>query len=233
MSAKAPLLAPPAGCLRANSVGQAVKLLETKVLAMSDQSLSRDEVLDIFKEADALLNGHFILSSGLHSPVFLQKMLVFQRPDLTEKLCAAIAHKVRAVFGDLPKLVVAPAVGAIIPGYETARQLGLPGIFVERENGKFALRRGFSIEPGTKVIVVEDIVTTGLSSRECIECVRENGGEVMGLFCIIDRSAGQADVGVPLHALAEYEVPAYPADALPPELAKLPAVKPGSRSLKS
>lgn len=199
---------------------------------MADNGLSKEEVLDIFRQADALLTGHFILSSGLHSPIFLQKMRVFMRPDLTERLCAAIADKVREIFGDKPKMVVAPAVGAIIPGYETARQMGVPGIFVERENGEFALRRGFTIEPGTPVVIVEDIVTTGLSSRECIECARENGADVLGLFCIIDRSAGKADVGVPLHALAEYEVPAYPADALPPELAELPAVKPGSRSLK-
>lgn len=190
-----------------------------------------DEVLEIFREAGAILEGHFILSSGLRSPVFLQKALVFRRPDLTERLCGALAAKVRERgFGDA-QLVVSPAMGGLIPGYETARQLGLPAIWVEREGGTFQLRRGFSIAPGTSVLLVEDIVTTGLSSREAIACIEAAGGRVMACACLIDRSAGVADLGRPLVALADYAVPAYPADALPPELAALPAVKPGTRGL--
>jgi orotate phosphoribosyltransferase len=126
--------------------------------------------------------------------------------------------------------VVGPAVGGIIPAYETSRHLGVPAIWVEREAGTFRLRR-FEIAPGARVVIVEDIVTTGLSIRETIDCLRAIGAEVVAAACIIDRSAGQVDVGVPLVALAEYAVPAYPADALPPELAAIPPVKPGSRSL--
>ena len=126
--------------------------------------------------------------------------------------------------------VVGPAVGGLIPAYETSRHLGVPAIWVEREQGMFRLRR-FEIEPGARVVIVEDIVTTGLSIRETVQCMRELGAEVAAAACIIDRSAGKADVGVPLVALAEYEVPAYPADQLPPELAAIPPVKPGSRNL--
>jgi orotate phosphoribosyltransferase len=124
-------------------------------------------------------------------------------------------------------------VGGIIPGYETARHLGVPSMYVEREGGEFKLRRGFSIEPGARVVMVEDIVTTGLSSRECIAAIRAAGGNVVAAACIVDRSAGRADVGVPLIALASLDVPAYPADALPPELAAIPIEDPGSRRLSA
>jgi orotate phosphoribosyltransferase len=191
-----------------------------------------DEVLAIFRECGALLEGHFILSSGLRSPVFLQKALVFRRPDKTEILCRALAQKIRAEgYGDVSQ-VVSPAVGGIVPGYETARQLGLPAIYTERVDGRFQLRRNFSVAAGEKVIVVEDIVTTGLSIRECVEALQALGANVVAAACIIDRSGGEADVGVPLVALTEYRVPAYPADQLPPELAAIPAVKPGSRGLQ-
>lgn len=192
--------------------------------------MNRDDVLDIFRSCGALLEGHFILSSGLRSPTFLQKALVFRRPDLAEKLCKALADKITASGLEFTQ-VVSPAVGGIIPGYETARHLKKPAIYTERVDGKFALRRGFSIEKGEKVIVVEDIVSTGLSIRECVDCLKDLGADVVAAACLVDRSAGEADVGVPLIALAEYKVPAYPADALPPELAALPAVKPGSRGL--
>jgi orotate phosphoribosyltransferase len=188
-------------------------------------------VLDEFRAAGALLEGHFILSSGLRSPVFLQKAKVFADARRTEKLCAALASKVKAALGETPDVIVSPAVGGIVPGYEMGRQMELPAIYVEREEGAFRLRRGFELSPGQKVLVVEDIVTTGLSSRECIESLKETGADVLAEACLIDRSGGQADVGVPLIALATVEFPAYPADALPPELAKLPAIKPGSRGL--
>jgi len=193
--------------------------------------MTTDEVLAIFRSCGALLEGHFILSSGLRSPVFLQKALVFSRPDKTEVLCRALAQKIRAEgYGDVSQ-VVSPAVGGIIPGYETARHLGVPAIYTERVEGRFQLRRNFSIAPGEKVIVVEDIVSTGLSIRECVEAIKALGADVVAAACIIDRSGGEADIGVPLVALTKYKVPAYPADALPPELAAIPAVKPGSRGL--
>jgi orotate phosphoribosyltransferase len=188
------------------------------------------EVLDIFRSAGAVLEGHFILTSGLRSPVFLQKARVFMHADKTERLCRALAERIRAEVPGRIDYVVGPAVGGLIPAYETSRHLGAPAIWVEREQGVFRLRR-FEIEPGARVVIVEDIVTTGLSIRETIECMRNLGAEVAAAACIIDRSAGKADVGVPLVALAEYEVPAYPADNLPPELAAIPPVKPGSRSL--
>ena len=193
--------------------------------------MTQDEILDIFRQCGALLEGHFILSSGLRSPIFLQKQRVFMHPDKAEILCRALAHKIRAEgYGEVSQ-IVSPAVGGIIPGYETARHLGVPAIFTERVEGRFQLRRGFEVKPGEKVIVVEDIVTTGLSIRECISCLREIGADVVAAACLVDRSAGEADVGVPLVALTQYKVPAYSADALPPELAAIPAVKPGSRGL--
>ena len=194
--------------------------------------MTKDEVLAIFRECGAMLEGHFILSSGLRSPVFLQKARVFQYAAQTEKLCRALADNIRADgFGDVTK-VVSPAIGGIIPGYETSRHLGVPALYTERVDGKFELRRGFEIEPDDKVIVVEDIVSTGLSIRECVEALRGIGANVVAAACLIDRSGGEADVGVPLVSLIEYKVPAYPADQLPPELAAIPAVKPGSRGIQ-
>jgi len=191
-----------------------------------------EDVLEEFRAAGALRHGHFVLSSGLHSGMFLQKNLVFMHPDRTERLCRALAQRIRDQAGRID-VVVSPAVGAIIPGYETARQLGVPSLYVEREGGEFRLRRGFQLTPGARVAMVEDIVTTGLSSRECIEAIRKAGGDVVCAGCIVDRSGGRADVGAPLIALASLDVPAYPADALPPELAALPIEDPGSRRLSA
>lgn len=193
-------------------------------------SMTQEDVLAEFRAAGALLEGHFILSSGLRSPVFLQKVFVFQDPRRTERLCAALAAKAREAFGPID-VVVSPAVGGIIPGYETARHLGARAIYVEREDGVFRLRRGFAIAPGERVLMVEDIITTGLSSRECLAALQEHPGELVGAACLIDRSGGRAEIGVARVALAVLDVPSYPADALPPELAALPAVKPGSRGL--
>ncbi len=193
--------------------------------------MNTDDVLSEFRAAGALLEGHFILSSGRHSPVFLQKAFVFMDPVRTEKLCKALAEKV--IAADLGPLdaIIAPAVGGIIPGYETSRHLQIPSMFVERENGSFCLRRGFSLKKGAKVLIVEDIVTTGLSSRECIEAVRALGADVVAEACLIDRSGGKADVGAPLIALASVDFPTYDANELPAELASIPAHKPGSRDL--
>jgi orotate phosphoribosyltransferase len=193
-------------------------------------TLTAEEALDEFRAAGALLEGHFVLSSGLHSPVFLQKMFVFQDPARTERLCRALAAEAHEAFGPID-VVASPAVGGIVPGYETARWLGAKAIFVERENGVFTLRRGFAIAPGARVLLVEDIITTGLSSRECLAALREHPGKIVGAACLIDRSGGKAEIGVPRIALATLDIPAYAPDALPPELAALPAVKPGSRAL--
>lgn len=192
--------------------------------------MTQDEVLAEFREAGALLEGHFILSSGLRSPVFLQKMLVFQDPVRTARLCAALAKKVTAQFGQVD-LIVSPAMGGIIPGYETARALGCNAVFVERDNGVFQLRRNFEIPAGARVVMVEDLVTTGLSSRECIAAIRDYPGQLLGAACLIDRSNGTADIGVPLVALCTLDIPSYPADALPPHLSAIPPIKPGSRGL--
>jgi len=189
-----------------------------------------DETLAEFRDSGALLEGHFILSSGRRSAVFLQKMLVFQDPVRTERLCRALANKITKHFGQVD-VIVSPAMGGIIPGYETARALGCRAIFVEREDGEFRLRRNFSIEPDDRVVMVEDMVTTGLSSRECLAALRQYPGELLGAACLIDRSNGRADIGVPLVALTSLDVPDYDPAELPPELAAIPAVKPGSRGL--
>ncbi|MHA6720176.1 orotate phosphoribosyltransferase [Sphingomonas sp. RS6] len=192
--------------------------------------MTDNAILDEFRDAGALLEGHFILSSGLRSPVFLQKMRIFEDPVRTGRVCGALGALIRETFGQID-IVVSPAIGGIIPGYETARALGCKAVFVEREDGEFQLRRGFEIPEGARVVMVEDIVTTGLSSRECIAAIRKHPGELVGAACIVDRSNGKADVGVPLISLTRLDVPAYPADQLPPELAAIPAVKPGSRAI--
>ena len=191
--------------------------------------MTDDEVLAEFRAAGALLEGHFILSSGLRSPVFLQKMRIFEDPVRTQRICGALAQVIRREFGQVD-LVVSPAIGGIIPGYETARALGCKAVFVEREDGEFQLRRGFEIAEGARIVVVEDITTTGLSLRECVDAIRAYPGVLLGAACIIDRSNGRADVGLPLVTLCRLDVPAYPADQLPPELERIPAVKPGSRA---
>jgi orotate phosphoribosyltransferase len=193
--------------------------------------MNTDDVLNEFRGAGALREGHFILASGRHSPMFLQKNLVFQFPDRTARLCKALAEKIEAQVGK-PDVIVSPAVGAIIPGYETARWLGVPALYVEREEGKFRLRRAFKIAPGAKVVVIEDVITTGGSFRESVEPIVEAGGEVLACACIVDRSGGKAEVGFPLVALATVDVPSYAPDELPPELAAIPAEEPGSKRLK-
>lgn len=193
--------------------------------------MNADDVLEEFRSAGALLQGHFILSSGLRSPVFLQKMTIFSDPVRTERLCSALAEAITARFGRID-IVVSPAIGGIVPGYETARHLGAKAIFVERDpGGPFTLRRGFTIPSGTRAVIVEDIVTTGLSARECLASLKDEAGEVVGAACLIDRSGGRGEIGLPLVSLAALDIPTYPADALPPELAAIPAIKPGSRAM--
>ncbi len=193
--------------------------------------MNQDEVLREFEEAGALLKGHFVLSSGLHSDTYLNKSIVSMYPDRTERLCRALAEKAITHFGNQIDYVIAPAMGAIIYGYETARHLNKPFMFTERVNGAFELRRGFSIEQDARILVIEDIVSTGLSARECIDAVRGLGGNVIGLACLIDRSNGTADVGVNIAPLASLAVEAWPADQLPEHLKSIPPIKPGSRGI--
>jgi orotate phosphoribosyltransferase len=196
---------------------------------MMENKALQEQIMDEFRAAGALLEGHFILSSGLHSPVFLQKMFVFQDPARTERVCKALAGVIEKRFGKID-IVVSPAIGGIVPGYETARHLGAKAIFVERVDGQFQLRRGFTIEKGARVLMVEDIITTGLSSRECLAAIAAYPGNLLGAACLIDRSGGKAELPVPMVSLVTLDIPAYPADQLPPELAALPATKPGSRA---
>ncbi|ABM44994.1 orotate phosphoribosyltransferase [Bartonella bacilliformis str. Heidi Mejia] len=192
--------------------------------------MNTQDVINIFKQADAILEGHFILTSGRHSATFLQKAKVFMHADLTEKLCRGLAQEIKRHVEGKIDYVVGPAIGGLIPSYETSRHLGVPSIWVERENGVFRLRR-FEVEKGARVVIVEDIVTTGLSIRETIEALVAVEADVVASACIIDRSGGKVDVGVPLIALAEYEIVSYTRDTLPHELSKIPAVKPGSRDI--
>ena len=194
--------------------------------------MTRDEVLNEFRAAGALLEGHFILTSGLRSPRYLQCARVMMDPVRGARLCQALARKIEAGLGKgAIDVVISPAMGGVVVGYELARQLGVESMFTEREGGKFAFRRGFAVRPGARVLMAEDIVTTGLSSRECIACIEADGGKVVAASCLVDRSDGEVNVGVPLFALAGLKVPAYEADKLPPELAAIPAIKPGSRAL--
>ena len=194
-------------------------------------TMTPDDVLAEFEKSGALLKGHFILSSGRHSDTFLQKALVFQYPQRTAKLCKALALKIKAKVRKRIDAIVSPAVGGIIPGYETARQLKLPAMFVERQEGAFQLRRNFHLDKTMNVIIVEDVVSTGLSSRECIDAVRKTGANVVALACLIDRSGGDAKFDVPFVPLARLKVPSWEADKLPKHLKGIPAVKPGSRGL--
>ena len=194
------------------------------------RTMTDDEIIAEFRAADALLEGHFILSSGLRSPRYLQCARVLMDPARAERLARALAHKIPAELRNRIDAVVSPAMGGVIIGHEMGRALGRPAMFVERPSGTFELRRGFHLDRGTKVLMVEDVVTTGLSSREAIEAVRGAGGDVIAEAALVDRSGGQADLGVPFVPLIRIDVPTYEADAVPPELASIPAVKPGSRA---
>jgi len=195
--------------------------------------VDKDAVLDEFRAAGALLEGHFVLSSGRHSNAYMQCARVLMDATRASRLCAALADKIRARIDASFDLVVSPAMGGVVVGYEMGRQLGVPAIFMERVDGTFALRRGFDIPAGARCLMVEDVVTTGLSSRECIAAISAAGGDCVAAACLADRSNGTADVGVPLVSLVALEVPSYAEDEVPPELAAIPVTKPGSRFLKS
>jgi orotate phosphoribosyltransferase len=192
--------------------------------------MSDDQILDEFRAAGALLEGHFILSSGLRSPKYLQCARVLMDGARAERLAGALASKLPADIRGRIDAVVSPAMGGVIIGHDMGRALGKPAMFVERPQGTFELRRGFRLDPGTTVLMVEDVVTTGLSSREAIKAIEEAGGKVIAAASIVDRSGGSADLGVPYTSLIRIDVPTYEADALPPELAAIPAIKPGSRA---
>jgi orotate phosphoribosyltransferase len=189
-----------------------------------------DQILAEFRDAGALLEGHFILSSGLRSPKYLQCARVLMDPARAERLARSLAEKLPRIVRDQIEVVVSPAMGGVIIGHEMGRVLGKPAMFLERPQGTFELRRGFALEPGTKVLMVEDVVTTGLSSREAIDAVRAAGGDVVAEAALVDRSCGKADLGVPFYPLIRIDVPTYEADSLPAELAAIPAMKPGSRA---
>jgi len=189
-----------------------------------------EEVLAEFRASKALLEGHFLLSSGRHSGHYLQCARVLMDPMRASRLASAIAAKIpRELRKEITK-VVSPAMGGLIIGHEMGRALGVEAMFVERPTGTFELRRGFEFEPGDKVLMVEDIVTTGLSSREAIAAIEAAGGNVIAEAALVDRSAGSVDLGVPFFPLIEINFPTYAPDEVPPELAALPAVKPGSRA---
>jgi orotate phosphoribosyltransferase len=189
-----------------------------------------EDVLAEFRASKALLEGHFLLSSGRHSAHYLQCARVLMDPARAARLAIALVGKLPRELRKEIGCVVSPAMGGIIIGHEVGRALEVEAMFVERPEGTFELRRGFSVEPGTKVLMVEDVVTTGLSSREAINAVRAAGGNVIGEAALVDRSGGTADLGVPFTALIRIDVPTYEAHSVPPELAAIPAIKPGSRA---
>jgi orotate phosphoribosyltransferase len=195
--------------------------------------VTEDEILGEFREAEALLEGHFILSSGLRSARYLQCARVLMNPARAARLAQALADRLPTEIRDQIEAVISPAMGGIIIGHEMARALGKDAFFLERPDGVFELRRGFSVRPGMKVLMVEDVVTTGLSSREAIAAAECAGAVVIAEASLVDRSSGSVDLGVPFFPLIQLDVPSYEADALPPELAAVPAVKPGSRKVDS
>jgi orotate phosphoribosyltransferase len=188
--------------------------------------MTSDEVLQVFRDTGALLEGHFVLRSGLHSRQFFQCAIALQNMPTVERLGAALVDKVRSLA---PATVIAPAMGGLVLGQEVARQLKCRFIFVEKEEGKLVLRRGFKIAEGERLLIVEDVVTKGGRVQETLDIVRSHGGETVGVAMAVDRSGGKLDLGVPSFALLQLQVEAFPADQLPPDLASTKAIKPGSK----
>ena len=200
--------------------------LVTRLSPLKIRAMTQDQVLEVFRGSGALLEGHFILRSGLHSRQFFQCALALQQMPVVEKLGAALAAKVRPLGA---VTVVAPAMGGLVIGQEVARQLGLRFIFVEKEEGKLVLRRGFKIAAGEKILVVEDVVTKGGRVQETLDIVRVHGGQVVGVAMVVDRSNGAVNFGLPFTSLISLQVETFDPAQLPPDLAKIPAVKPGSK----
>jgi orotate phosphoribosyltransferase len=190
--------------------------------------MTRDELLDLFRRSGALLEGHFRLTSGLHSPGYLQCALVLQYPQQAEALGAAIAGRVKDLR---PTVVLSPALGGVVIGHEVGRALGVRAIFCERQDGTLALRRGFTLDAADRVLVVEDVMTTGGSTRETIEVAKAAGGHVVGTASIVDRSGGTIHFDVPFASLLEIALPTYEQDQCPLCAQGLPVVKPGSRAV--
>jgi orotate phosphoribosyltransferase len=193
--------------------------------------MTEDEILSEFRSVDALLEGHFLLSSGRHSAYYLQCARLLMNPERAGRIALALAQKMPRELRNEIQAVISPAMGGLIIGHEMGRALGVDAMFVERPDGVFGLRRGFTITPGTKILMMEDVVTTGLSSREAIAAIEAAGGHVIAAGAVVDRSAGTVDLGVPFFPLIQLNFPTYAADELPPELAATEAVKPGSRKL--
>lgn len=191
--------------------------------------MTEDDILAEFRSANALLEGHFLLSSGRHSAHYLQCARLLMNPERAGRVAMAIAQKIPRELKSQIDAVISPAMGGLIIGHEMGRALGVDAMFVERPEGVFGLRRGFEIEAGTKILLVEDVVTTGLSSREAIKAIEAEGGEVIAAASVVDRSAGTADLGVPFFPLIQLNFPTYAPDEVPEELAATPAIKPGSR----
>jgi orotate phosphoribosyltransferase len=191
--------------------------------------MTEDEILSEFRSVDALLEGHFLLSSGRHSAHYLQCARLLMNPERAGRIALAITQKMPRELRSEVQAVISPAMGGIIIGHEMGRALGVDAMFVERPDGVFGLRRGFTLAPGTKVLMVEDVVTTGLSSREAIAAIEAAGGSVIAAAAVVDRSAGTVELGVPFYPLIQLNFPTYAPDELPPELAATEAVKPGSR----
>jgi len=195
--------------------------------------MTEQEVLDEFRDAGALLEGHFVLSSGLHSARYLQCARVMMDAKRADRLCGSLARQISDKIDADIELVASPAMGGVVVGYEMGRQFSVPSVFFERVDGELELRRGFTIGKGTRCLMMEDIVTTGLSSRECVKAIEDLGGVVVAAACLIDRSNGTADIGVPLISLAKLDIPTFDGDDLPAELAAMTIEKPGSRNLKA
>ena len=192
--------------------------------------LSKKKTKKIFLKTKALLQGHFILSSGLRSAQYLQCAKLLMHPKQSELICKSLAKKIKKIFKKID-LVVAPAMGGIIVGYEVARHLKVPSIFTERVSGEFQLRRGFEIKPGAKILIVEDVITTGKSSMECAEVIKKHKGKVVGFACIVDRSNNQSVIKLKIASQITFNIPTYREDQLPDKLKSIPAIKPGSRNL--
>jgi len=192
--------------------------------------LSLKESLKILKETNALIEGHFILSSGLHSSQYVQCAQLMSKPEYALKICQSLANKIKSNLNNFD-LILSPAMGGIIVGYELGKILNKQTIFSERVNGKFKLRRDFQIKKGNKVLIVEDVITTGKSGLECLQLVKDNNADVVGYACIIDRSNGKSEIKDKIISQVELNIPTYKKDDLPKELQIIEAVKPGSRNL--
>ena len=192
--------------------------------------LSLKESLKILKETNALLEGHFILSSGLHSDKYVQCAQLLSKPEKAKEICSSLAEKIKSNYGKVD-LILSPAIGGIVIGYEIGRILNIETIFAERINKDFNLRRGFKIKNGQKILIVEDVITTGKSSLECSTLAKKEGGKIMGYACIIDRSNGKSNINDKIVSQVKIEIPTYKKEDIPEHLSKIKAVKPGSRIL--